>query len=141
MTPSVIGLDQVEVVAEGETSVEAIQMSLHDVQIHQIETLPVFLGEVDIQKTLQLLPGVQSGTEGTTGLYVRGGRPDQNLILMDGVPLYNPAHIFGFLSVFNAPAMKTSGVHKRGLPRPLRRAPLLRGELHHEGRQPKRVRR
>ena len=106
MTPRVIGLDQVEVVAEGESSVEAIQMSLHDVQIHQIETLPVFLGEVDIQKTLQLLPGVQSGTEGTTGLYVRGGRPDQNLILMDGVPLYNPAHIFGFLSVFNAPAMK-----------------------------------
>ena len=106
LTPRVIGMAAVEVVAEGESSVESVQMSVHDVQIKQIETLPVLLGEVDIQKTLQLLPGVQSGLEGTTGLYVRGGRPDQNLTLMDGVPLYNPAHIFGFVSVFNAPAMK-----------------------------------
>ena len=106
MTPRTIGLEEVEVVAEGETAVEAIQMSVHDVQIRQLESLPVLLGEVDIQKTLQLLPGVQAGTEGTSGLHVRGGRPDQNLVLMDGVPLYNPAHIFGFLSVFNAPAMK-----------------------------------
>ena len=59
------------------------------------------MGETDIMKTIQLLPGIQSGSEGTSGLYVRGGGPDQNLILLDGVPVYNASHLFGFFSVFN----------------------------------------
>src|SRR5690606_29708248 len=71
---------------------------------------------VDIIKALQLLPGVQSGGEGTTGFYVRGGSPDQNLILLDGVPVYNASHLFGFFSVFNADAIKNVKLTKGGFP-------------------------
>ena len=67
-------------------------------------------------KALQLLPGVQSGGEGQSGLYVRGGSPDQNLILLDGVPVYNASHLFGFFSVFNADAIKDVTFDKRWLP-------------------------
>ena len=59
------------------------------------------MGEIDVLKAIQLLPGVQSGGEGTSGFYVRGGGPDQNLILLDGVPVYNASHLFGFFSVFD----------------------------------------
>jgi len=116
MAPRTVSLEEVAVVAEGESALEDVQMSVHEVQIDKIEGMPVLLGEVDIQKVLQLLPGVQTGTEGTTGLYVRGGRGDQNLILVDGIPLYNPVHLFGFISVFNAPAMKRVEFIKGGFP-------------------------
>ena len=62
-------------------------------------------------KTIQLLPGVQTGSEGTSGLYVRGGGPDQNLILLDGVPVYNASHLFGF-SVFNSDAINSTKLVK-----------------------------
>jgi len=81
-----------------------------------VKTLPVLLGEVDIMKTIQLMPGVQSGSEGTGGLYVRGGGPDQNLILLDGVPVYNASHLFGFFSVFNADAIQSMSLIKGGFP-------------------------
>ncbi len=74
------------------------------------------LGEVDVLKALQLLPGVQSGGEGQSGLYIRGGSPDQNLILLDGVPVYNAAHLFGFFSVFNADAIRDVQLIKGGFP-------------------------
>ncbi len=77
---------------------------------------PAFLGEVDILKTVQTLPGVQVGTEGTAGLIVRGGSPDQNLLLLDGVPVYNASHLFGFFSVFNAEAIKSISLIKGGFP-------------------------
>ena len=77
-------------------------MSSIGVPIEQIKAMPALLGEVDVLKVLQLLPGVNGGTEGSSGLYVRGGGPDQNLILLDGVPVYNASHLFGFFSVFNA---------------------------------------
>ena len=67
-------------------------------------------------KALQLLPGVQSGGEGSSGLYVRGGSPDQNLILLDGTPVYNASHLFGFFSVFNADAIKNVELIKGGFP-------------------------
>jgi hypothetical protein len=67
-------------------------------------------------KVIQLLPGVQSGTEGTSGFYVRGGGPDQNLILIDGVPVYNVSHLFGFFSVFNADAINNVQLIKGGFP-------------------------
>ncbi|MCY3630762.1 MAG: TonB-dependent receptor plug domain-containing protein [Bacteroidetes bacterium] len=73
-------------------------------------------GETDVFKTLQLLPGVQSGREGTAGLYVRGGSPDQNLVLLDGVTVYNPNHLYGFLSVFNSDAIKDVTLIKGGMP-------------------------
>ena len=91
-------------------------MSTIDVPIDQIKALPALLGEVDVLKVLQLLPGVQSGSEGSSGLYVRGGGPDQNLILLDGVPVYNASHLFGFFSVFNADAINHVELIKGGFP-------------------------
>ncbi len=91
LIPREISLEELEVVASPNRVVENIQMSQHNIEIAQIETLPVLLGEPDVQKALQLLPGVQAGQEGSSGLYVRGGRADQNLILLDGLPLYNPS--------------------------------------------------
>jgi len=106
-----------EVVVIGEESIEALpQMSTINVPMEQLKELPVLLGETDVLKTLQLLPGIQGGNEGTSGVYVRGGGPDQNLILIDGVPVYNASHLFGFFSVFNADAINNVSVVKGGFP-------------------------
>lgn len=110
-------LGEIVVTADnGEKIEDRVQMSQIEVPIKQIQKLPALLGEVDILKTLQLLPGVQSGGEGTSGLYVRGGSPDQNLVLLDGVPVYNVSHLFGFFSVFNADAIKSVTLTKGGFP-------------------------
>ena len=110
-------MDEIEIVAEKQRNVaEESAMSTIEVPIHQIKKVPALLGEVDVLKALQLLPGVQSGGEGQSGLYVRGGSPDQNLILLDGVPVYNVAHLFGFFSVFNADAIKDVKLVKGGYP-------------------------
>ena len=85
-------LEEVTVTAE-EAQVEQVQMSQVQLSVSEIKKIPAFLGEVDIIRAIQLLPGVQSGNEGTTGFYVRGGSPDQNLILLDGVPVYNASHL------------------------------------------------
>ncbi len=95
---------------------EQSRMSVVQVPVRQIKSAPVLMGEVDVLKTLQLLPGVQSGTEGMSGLYVRGGSPDQNLILLDDAPVYNASHLFGFFSVFNANAIKNVQLTKAGFP-------------------------
>ena len=102
--------------AEAERIQQVTRMSTISVPMEQIKSLPALLGEVDVLKTLQLLPGVQSGNEGTSGLYVRGGGPDQNLILLDGVPVYNASHLFGFFSVFNADAINKVELIKGGFP-------------------------
>ncbi|MEL6864050.1 MAG: TonB-dependent receptor [Bacteroidota bacterium] len=112
-----VQLETVEVVAEELERIEDnTQMSSVDVPVEQIKRIPALLGEVDVLKALQLLPGVQSGGEGQSGLYVRGGSPDQNLILLDGVPVYNASHLFGFFSVFNADAIKDVKLTKGGFP-------------------------
>lgn len=80
----------------------------------QIKSVPTLLGENDVLKVLQLLPGVQGGMEGSSGIFVRGGSPDQNLLLLDGVPVYNAAHLFGFFSVFNTDAIKHINLEKGG---------------------------
>ncbi len=95
---------------------ESTKMSTLTVGMEQVKALPAFLGETDILKILQLMPGVQSGNEGSTGLYVRGGGPDQNLMLLDGVPIYNASHLFGFFSVFNADAINHVELIKGGFP-------------------------
>ena len=95
---------------------DVVQMSKMEIPIDQVKRLPAIGGEVDLLKVLQLLPGVQSGGEGTSGLYVRGGSPDQNLMLLDGVPLYSVNHLFGFFSVFNADAVKSMSITKGGFP-------------------------
>ena len=110
-------LDAVEVTADRlEKNVQRSQMSTVDVPVEFIKKVPALLGEVDILKVIQLLPGVQSGGEGQSGFYVRGGGPDQNLILLDGVPVYNASHLFGFFSVFNADAVKDVTLIKGGFP-------------------------
>lgn len=106
-----------EVVVTGEQPIEEeTQMSSVTVPLEQIKSMPQILGEVDVMKALQMVPGVQSGTEGTSGLYVRGGGPSQNLILLDGVPIYNASHLFGFVSVFNADAINNVELIKGGFP-------------------------
>jgi len=87
-----------------------------ELEMKKIKTLPAFLGEVDILKTIQLLPGVSSVSEGGQGFYVRGGGPDQNLVLVDEVPVYNASHLFGFFSVFNSDAVKSGNLIKGGMP-------------------------
>jgi hypothetical protein len=99
-----------------EHGARSTRMGTINVPIAQIKSLPKFMGETDVLKVLQLLPGVQSGGEGGSGLYVRGGSPDQNLILLDGTPVYNAAHLFGFFSVFNADALNNVELIKGGFP-------------------------
>ena len=96
--------------------VEDAQMSTIHIPIQEIKSIPMFMGEADVIKTIQLMPGVQSGTEGTSGIYVRGGGPDQNLFLLDGVPIYNANHLFGFFSVFNPDAISNITLTKGGFP-------------------------
>ncbi len=108
-----------EVVITGERkgeNVESTDMGKQEVKIEQAKALPALLGEVDILKTLQLLPGIQSAGEGNSGFYVRGGGPDQNLVLLDDAVVYNTGHLFGFFSVFNSDAIKNTTVVKGGMP-------------------------
>ncbi|QKZ15580.1 TonB-dependent receptor [Spirosoma sp. KUDC1026] len=95
---------------------ETAQMSQIDIPITQIKKIPAFLGEKDVLKVLQLMPGVQKGSEGQTGIYVRGGGPDQNLIILDDAIVYNANHLFGFFSVFNGDAIKSIELTKGGFP-------------------------
>ncbi|MBN1119157.1 MAG: TonB-dependent receptor plug domain-containing protein [Bacteroidales bacterium] len=110
-------IEEVVVTDKGpQQTVQSTQMSQIELKVADIKSAPVLLGEVDIIKTLQLMPGVQGGTEGSSGFFVRGGAPDQNLILLDGVPVYNVNHLFGFFSVFNADAVKNVTLIKGGFP-------------------------
>lgn len=112
-----VELNEVVISAEKENSnVTDIKMSSEKLNVETIKTIPAFLGEVDILKSIQLLPGVQSGGEGTTGFNVRGGSPDQNLIQLDEAPVYNASHMLGFFSVFNADAIKDVEIYKGGIP-------------------------
>lgn len=95
---------------------ESTQMSMVNVPVTQMKSLPAALGEVDVMRVLQLMPGIQAGSEGSTGLHVRGGSPDQNLILLDGVPIYNASHLLGFISLFNGDAINNVDSYKGGFP-------------------------
>ena len=110
-------LEELTVIAEQSLSgPESVQMSVVEVPVQQIKGIPALAGEVDVLKAIQLLPGVQSGTEGSAGLYVRGGGADENLIILDDVPLYNVNHMLGFFSVFNAEAIKNVTLYKGSFP-------------------------
>ena len=104
-----------ELVVRGQNPSHA-QTGVISLRTAQIKNAPVLLGESDLLKTIQLLPGVKGGIEGTGGMYVRGGTPDQNLILLDGVPIYNTSHFFGFFSVFNTDAISGFTFYKGGMP-------------------------
>ncbi|MBS1942216.1 MAG: TonB-dependent receptor, partial [Bacteroidetes bacterium] len=110
-------MQAVEVTGERTKSqTESTDMGRMDVDVQKLQTLPALLGEVDILKTIQYLPGVKSNGEGNSGFYVRGGGPDQNLILLDEATVYNASHLFGFFSVFNADAVKNIELIKGGIP-------------------------
>lgn len=97
-------------------NITSTEMSRVELSGEKIKSLPVILGEPDVLKSITLLPGIKSGGEGSTGFYVRGGGPDQNLVLMDDAVIYNPAHLLGFLSVFNTDAVRNAEVIKGGMP-------------------------
>lgn len=108
-----------EILVTGERkdrNVENIEMSMEKVSVKLIKKLPSFMGEVDVLKSITLLPGIQSGGEGNSGLYVRGGGPDENLLILDEAPVYNASHLMGFFSVFNSDAIKDIQVYKGGIP-------------------------
>lgn len=114
------GKDMAEIVVESSEHVESrhelnvISSNTMDIQV--VKALPSMLGEADVIKAMQLLPGVQSGSEGASGLFVRGGGPDQNLFLLDGVPVYNANHLFGFVSIFDPKIIKKATIIKGGFP-------------------------
>jgi hypothetical protein len=109
-------LEAAEVHIKKKNQVTDPNMGQIELEMKKIKTLPSFMGEVDILKTIQLLPGVSSVSEGGQGFYVRGGGPDQNLVLVDEVPVYNASHLFGFFSVFNSDAVKSGNLIKGGMP-------------------------
>ena len=105
-----------EVEIQGNRAIQNSEMGTVELDMDKVDKLPVILGERDVFKVLQLLPGIKSGGEASSGLYVRGGGPDQNLILLDGVPVYNASHLFGFFSTFNSDAISSVTLHKGGFP-------------------------
>ena len=113
---SSVELKTVVIRSERVTSAKSSQISAVQVPIEQLKSVPVLFGEADLIKALQLMPGVQSGSEGSSGFYVRGGGPDENLFLLDGVPLYNVTHLGGFFSAFNTDAVKNVTLYKGSFP-------------------------
>lgn len=97
-------------------NVDNAQTGVVELSMEQVKEIPALLGEVDIFRVLQLMPGVMSAGEGNSGLYVRGGGPDQNLVLLDNATVYNPGHLLGFFSVFNADAIRNTTLYKSGIP-------------------------
>ncbi|MEM9546821.1 MAG: TonB-dependent receptor [Bacteroidota bacterium] len=111
-------MQEVVIVAENsdQANIETPQMSVNKLSVGKIKQIPVVLGEVDVIKSIQLLPGVSNAGEGASGFNVRGGAEDQNLVLLDEAIIYNTSHLFGFFSVFNADAVKDVKLYKGGIP-------------------------
>lgn len=113
------GIEIKEVTVQANSNKEKVnstQMGLDEVTVKEAKEIAAAFGEVDVIKVLQLKPGVQSGSEGSSGLFVRGGGADQNHFVLDEAPIYNPSHLFGFFSTFNADAVKTVKLFKAGFP-------------------------
>ena len=110
-------LSEVEVYGNRDEKIaNKVEMSVVRVPVKQIRDIPALLGEKDVFKVLQLMPGIRGGSEASSGLYVRGGGPDQNLVILDDAPVYNAMHLFGFFSVFNGDAIKSIELYKGGFP-------------------------
>jgi len=116
LAPQTVEIKGAEVVGSKGENTGSTRLGSTDVSVETIKSLPALFGEVDVLKVIQLLPGIQSSGEGNAGFYVRGGGPDQNLILLDNAAVYNASHLFGFFSVFNADAISNVGVHKGTMP-------------------------
>jgi hypothetical protein len=118
LLPADLAIKEVKVTAKdlsGNTS-QLSTLSHLNLNMQEIDRAPIIFGERDLLKTLQFQPGIKSGAENTAGFNVRGGSADQNLILLDGVPVYNVNHLFGFFSVFNSDAIKNASLYKGGIP-------------------------
>ncbi len=109
-------LEEARVTAPQESGISSTRMGAIEVPVIAVKSVPALFGEADILKTIQLLPGVQGGTEGFSGLYVRGGGPDENLLLLDGIPLYHAEHMLGIFSVFQPEAVKKVTLYKSSFP-------------------------
>lgn len=117
LDPEGLLMKDVEIVARRKDEhVQSTRMGVVELPVEQVKELPALMGEVDVIRTLQLLPGVKSGGEASVGFYVRGGGPDQNLVLLDEAVVYNTGHLFGFFSVFNSDALKNTTLHKGNMP-------------------------
>ena len=97
-------------------NVSELTMSVQKLEMVKIRRIPALMGEVDVIKAIQLLPGVQAASEGSSGFSVRGGSPDQNLITLDDAPVYNASHFLGFFSVFNNDVVKNATLYKGDIP-------------------------
>lgn len=115
MTSGVL-LNEINIVANKEVISQSTKISNIEIPIEQVKSIPAFLGEKDVIKVLQLMPGVQKGSEGSSGLYIRGGGADQNLIILDDATMYSTNHTFGFFSLFNGDAIKNIELYKGGFP-------------------------
>ncbi|MGD0755806.1 MAG: TonB-dependent receptor [Bacteroidales bacterium] len=111
-----IALKEITITGEKNNSNVVQSELISKIDVKEIQNIPVILGEKDILKTIQLLPGVAPAGEGNAGFYVRGGGVDQNLILLDEAPVYNPSHLLGFFSTFNSDAIKDITLYKGGFP-------------------------
>lgn len=117
LRPEALSIEQVVITTDPyQDQLDAPQMSVERLSMEEVKSIPVIFGEADLVKVLQLKPGVQSGSEGSSGLYVRGGGADQNLILLDEALVYNPSHLFGFFSIFNPDAVKDVTLYKGDFP-------------------------
>ena len=115
MSPSMV-LKEAVVVSSRDAGINSTYLGAVEVPIANVKNTPVLFGEADVLKAIQMMPGVQGGNEGFTGLYVRGGGPDENLVLLDGVPIYNVDHMMGILSVFQTEAVKKVTLYKGSFP-------------------------
>ncbi len=117
LTPGTISTEAVEIQGERpDDNIQSVDVGTEKLDIRTVEKIPALLGEVDVLKTLRLLPGVQSSGEGSSGFRVRGGSASQNLVLMDNATVYNTGHLFGFFSVFNSNAINNVELMKGGIP-------------------------
>ncbi|GAB6011737.1 TonB-dependent receptor [Viscerimonas tarda] len=117
LKPMSVGLEEVVVVSrKSDENVSSVQTGVEKISIQEINKLPVLMGERDVIKAFQLLPGVKSTGDGSSGMFVRGGSADQNAILLDNAPLYNASHLMGFFSTFNSDAVKDATLYKGAMP-------------------------
>ena len=117
LTPHEIKIEEITIVGQPkENIVRQNELGTVHLDVRKLSTIPVLFGEQDILKSIQLMPGVSPVGEGNSGFYVRGGNPDQNLILLDDAPVFNPSHLLGFFSVFNSDAIRDVKLYKGGVP-------------------------
>ncbi len=116
MKKELVGLDEVKVVADRNHNVKGMQMGFEKITSKSIKEIPVVMGEKDLVKVAQMLPGVQSSGEGTGSLHVRGGTADQNLFYINQVPVYNTSHLFGFFTAFSPDIVSDFSLYKSHIP-------------------------